>query len=97
MTLGAQYVPNDGGREYVLLKYDNLDRARQRIIEAWRTARVAVLLAEFGVENVMAWHGAETREAAWDVLLDYADYTLSEVVIVEMRWHIRIAFLNHYA
>ena len=46
MTLRTQYVapsPGEDGqdREYILLKYDEMARAEQRMCEAWRAARVA--------------------------------------------------------
>ena len=48
MTIDKQWIGNDGGKEYVLLKYERMHRDNQRVCEAWRTARVAALLQEFG-------------------------------------------------
>jgi hypothetical protein len=48
-------------------------RSDQRLVEAWRTVRIAELLEDFGEGDVAAWAGAETREGAWSSLLDYAD------------------------
>ena len=82
MTLEALYVPEAAesatDREYVLLKYDRMRRAAQRTVEAWRAARVAQLLETFGEANLMAWHGCETREEAWEVLLAFSDHVLSD-------------------
>jgi len=77
MTLIDNYVDNDGGREYVLLKYTKMRRESQRTCEAWRTARAAQLLQKFGVESLMEWHGCSTREEAWEVLLEYGDEVLA--------------------
>ena len=41
MTLDELYVADDGGREYVLLKYTQMPRQQQRMCEAWRSARCA--------------------------------------------------------
>ena len=78
LTLQQLYRRDDGGREYILLKYDQLPRADQRMCEAWRTARVAQLISEFGSDAIMEWHGVESREAAWDVLLDFGSYVLEQ-------------------
>jgi len=80
MTLCEQYVtPAEGEQcEYILLKYDEMIRGDQRICEAWRAARVAELVEKYGTASFMEWHGCETATDAWDVLLDFADYTLSE-------------------
>ena len=65
LTLGAAFDASaDVDREYVLLKYASMRRADQRRVEAWRTARVAELLDEFGADNVARWEGAETRDGA---------------------------------
>jgi hypothetical protein len=53
MTLDKQWRGNDGGKEYVLLKYERMHRSNQRVCEAWRTARVAALLHEFGASNLI--------------------------------------------
>jgi len=76
MTLGELFAPDDGGREYILLKYTKIPRDSQRMCEAWRMARVAQLLEKYGTHNLMEWHGVETQEAAWDVLLEYGDNVL---------------------
>jgi len=78
LTLDAIYDSRSSGREYVLLKYTAMRRATQRRIEAWRTARVAKLLDEFGVDNVARWEGADSAEGAWDALLDFSDVVLVE-------------------
>jgi len=78
MTLGELFTENDGGREYILLKYTKVPREAQRTMEAWRIARVAQLIERFGLANVMEWHGCATREAAWEVLLQHADHVLEE-------------------
>ena len=58
-------------REYVLVKYAFMPRRQQLMVEAWRTARIAELLDEFGEDNLMAWHGVESSEELWEVLLDF--------------------------
>ncbi|KAL3924151.1 MAG: hypothetical protein SGPRY_003998 [Prymnesium sp.] len=80
MTLCQQYeTPQNGEqREYILLKYDEMERADQRVCEVWRAARIAELVQLFNVSAIMEWHGCETKEEAWEVLFEYADYTLSE-------------------
>jgi len=76
MTLQDNWVEDDGGREYVLLKYTKMRRASQRMCEAWRTARAAQLIDKFGLASLMEWHGKETAEGAWEVLLTYGDDVL---------------------
>jgi len=79
MTLRAEFVDDDdGSREYVLRKYTKMPRDSQRMCEAWRTARAAQLIEKYGVDNLMTWHGVDTAEAAWDVLLEYGDEVLEE-------------------
>ena len=78
LTLRDCFLPDGAVREYVLLKYQRMSRAQQRCAEAWCTARVYALLREFGVANVMAWHGVRTPEDAWEELLAHADMVLSE-------------------
>jgi len=80
LTLEAKFDarPGEEDREYVLLKYSQMRRVDQRPVEAWRTARIAALLAEFGVDNVMAWEKKETVEETWDALLEWADTVLEE-------------------
>ena len=78
MTLAALFRENDGGCEYILLKYTKVPRDQQCMIEAWRTVRVAQLIDQFGIENLMSWHGCDTREEAWEVLLAHADHVLEE-------------------
>ena len=46
--------------------------------EAWVTLRAAQLISKYGVENLMQWHGVETKEQVWDVLLDYGEQVLIE-------------------
>ena len=61
----------------MLVKYDNMAlKEDRRLIEAWRTVRIAALICEFGIENIMRWHGCATREEAWDVLLDHSNTVL---------------------
>jgi len=78
MTLNKLFTENDGGREYVLLKYAKVPREAQRMVEAWRTARTAQLIDTFGVDNLMAWHGCGSREEVWEMLLSHADHILVE-------------------
>jgi len=79
MTLLAEFVDDDSSsREYVLRKYTQMPRDSQRMCEAWRTARAAQLLEKYGVDSLMEWHAVDTREAAWGVLLEYADEVLEE-------------------
>ncbi len=51
-------------KEYILLKYDRLARPQQRMLEAWRAARIAQLLQTYGLHNIMEWHGCDTQEEA---------------------------------
>jgi len=84
MTLGQQYEqPRPGEeREYILCKYDRMTRRDQRMCEAWRAARAAQLVHKYTSDSLATWHGELdaplTREECWDVLLDFADYTLLE-------------------
>jgi len=79
MTLDELFLDDgDPSREYILRKYTKMPRDAQRMCEAWRTARVAQLLEEYGTEALMEWHDVSTREEAWDVLLSYADNVLVE-------------------
>jgi len=78
MTLIDQWVADDGGREYVLLKYTRLERASQRMCEAWRMARAAQLLEKYGLDNIKEWSGSTDDEGAWEVLLGYGDEVLVE-------------------
>jgi len=66
------------GKEHVLLKYSDMGRDAQRTCEAWRAARVARLLDDFGTDNIMRWHGLSSREEAWELLLAHADHVLEE-------------------
>ena len=58
------------------MKYAFMPRRQQLMVEAWRTARIAELLDEFGEDNLMAWHGVESSEELWEVLLDFSDEVL---------------------
>ena len=79
MTLNALFSPAHAeGKEHVLLKYSGMRRDAQRTCEAWRAARVARLLEDFGTENIMRWHGLTSREEVWELLLAHADHTLEE-------------------
>ena len=79
MTLNALFSPAHAeGKEHVLLKYSDMRRDAQRTCEAWRAARVARLLEDFGTENIMRWHGLTSREEVWELLLAHADHTLEE-------------------
>jgi len=79
MTLDALFSPDQpASKELVLLKYSDMRRDAQRTCEAWRTARVARLLDDFGTENIMRWHGLSSREEVWELLLAHADHTLEE-------------------
>lgn len=55
-----------------------MNREDQRMCEAWRTARAAQLIAKYSSDNLMTWHDKKSREEAWDVLLEFADYVLSQ-------------------
>ncbi|KAH8070052.1 hypothetical protein JL721_5274 [Aureococcus anophagefferens] len=62
-----------------LLKYSDMRRSNQRLVEAWRTVRVAELLEEFGADRVNAWGpGPGPPVRAWCALLDFADEVLVE-------------------
>ena len=81
MTLDALFSEADAqaeGREHVLLKYSDMGRDAQRTCEAWRAARVARLLDDFGTDNIMRWHGLSSREEVWELLLTHADHVLEE-------------------
>jgi len=71
----APAIPADK-QEYVLLKYSKMPREQQLMCEAWVTLRAAQLLSTYGADSLMAWHGARTREEAWDVLLEYGEQVL---------------------
>ena len=62
MTLIDNYVDNDGGREYVLLKYTKMRRESQRTCEAWRTARAAQ------VRSVAARHRIPNQLWVFDLI-----------------------------
>jgi len=74
LTLINQYEGPD--REYVLEKYVNMKRSDQRMVEAWRAARISELMEEFGMSNLKEWHGVERDEEVWEVLLQYSDTVL---------------------
>ena len=76
LTLHRLYGPAASGREYVLLKYTQMRRCDQRAVEAARSARVAALLDKFGADQIARWEGVDTREAAWDTLLQFSDEVL---------------------
>ena len=76
LTLHRLYGPSASGREYVLLKYTQMRRCDQRAVEAARSARVAALLDKFGADQIARWEGVDTREAAWDTLLQFSDEVL---------------------
>jgi len=77
MTLRAEFVDDgNSSREYVLRKYTKMARDEQRMCEAWRSARAAQLLEKYGEDALMTWHGVDSREGAWEVLLGYADEVL---------------------
>jgi len=79
MTLDALFSTSHAeGKEHVLLKYSDMGRDAQRTCEAWRAARVARLLDDFGTDNIMRWHGLSSREEAWELLLAHADHVLEE-------------------
>ena len=79
LTLDYMYNPVDpGGREYVLIKYAKMRRAEQRKVEAWRTARIARLIEQFGIESIMRWEGAENVVEVWNSLLAFGDEVLTE-------------------
>ena len=79
MTLDALFSASHAeGKEHVLLKYSDMDRDAQRTCEAWRAARVARLLDDFGTDNIMRWHGLASREEVWELLLAHADHVLEE-------------------
>ncbi|KAH8071822.1 hypothetical protein JL720_11323 [Aureococcus anophagefferens] len=75
--LTLQEVGPDG--DATLLKYSDMRRSNQRLVEAWRTVRVAELLEEFGADRVNAWGpGPGPPVQAWCALLDFADEVLVE-------------------
>lgn len=75
--LTLQEVGPDG--DATLLKYSDMRRSNQRLVEAWRTVRVAELLEEFGADDVNAWGpGRGPPVQAWCALLDFADEVLVE-------------------
>ena len=75
--LTLQEVGPDG--DATLLKYSDMRRSNQRLVEAWRTVRVAELLEEFGADKVNAWGpGPGPPVQAWCALLDFADEVLVE-------------------
>ena len=79
MTLDALFSTSHAeGKEHVLLKYSDMGRDAQRTCEAWRAARVARLLDDFGTDNIMRWHGLASREEVWELLLAHADHVLEE-------------------
>ena len=79
MTLDALFSASHAeGKEHVLLKYSDMRRDAQRTCEAWRAARVARLLDDFGTDNIMRWHGLSSREEVWELLLAHADHVLEE-------------------
>jgi hypothetical protein len=79
LTLDYMYNPVDpGGREYVLIKYAKMRRAEQRKVEAWRTARIARLIEQFGIESIMRWEGADNVVEVWNSLLAFGDEVLTE-------------------
>lgn len=78
MTLQDEFDLEEEGCEYILLKYTKLPRERQRMVEAWRTCRVAQLLERYGVDNLQLWHDVESEEAVWEELLTFADHVLVE-------------------
>lgn len=74
---GAPFVKtSEGTREYVLIKYSKMRRAEQRKVEAWRTARIARLIEQFGIEAIMRWEGVDSQEEVWNSLLAFADEVL---------------------
>jgi hypothetical protein len=87
MTLRELFTDDDGGREYILLKYSKVPRDQQRMMEAWRTARVAQLIEKFGLDSLMTWHTCESREAVWDVMLEHADHVLEASLPHASRAH----------
>jgi hypothetical protein len=87
MTLRELFTDDDGGREYILLKYSKVPRDQQRMMEAWRTARVAQLIEKFGLDSLMTWHKCESREAVWDVMLEHADHVLEASLPHASRAH----------
>ena len=81
LTLDYMYNPVDpGGREYVLIKYSKMRRAEQRKVEAWRTARIARLIEQFGIESIMRWEGADNVVEVWNSLLAFGDEVLTETI-----------------
>ena len=57
MTLIDNFEEDDGGREYVLLKYTKIPRESQRMCEAWRTARAAQVQAPQRPRAAARGHG----------------------------------------
>jgi len=52
--------------------------AEQRKVEAWRTARIARLIEQFGIESIMRWEGADNVVEVWNSLLAFGDEVLTE-------------------
>jgi len=75
MTLVAEY-DGSSDREYVLKKYTRLSRDDQRTVEAWRAARIAELLDQFELAELMSWHDLGSEAEVWDLLLDFSDEVL---------------------
>ena len=58
LTLDYMYNPVDpGGRQYVLIKYEDAKGGTAQGRSAARTARIARLIEQFGIESIMRWEG----------------------------------------
>lgn len=47
-------------------------------VEAWRAARIAELLDQFELAELMSWHDLGSEAEVWDLLLDFSDEVLIE-------------------
>jgi hypothetical protein len=47
-------------------------------VEAWRAARIAELLDQFELDELLKWHDLKTETEVWDLLLDFSDEVLIE-------------------
>ena len=62
-------------QEYVLNKYTRMSKSDQRMVQAWRCARIAELMDEFSMDDLMAWHQKQTREEVNDPFRNKVKYT----------------------
>jgi len=70
-TLVKKYDPNLV-QEYLLIKYINMRPRSQEAIRAWSVARVGEIIEKFGMSSIMEWHGLNSEEEAFDMLIDFS-------------------------